>query len=451
MRVKIRDTLFIDIFIIFMILPSIPVLHNEFGKYAKLVLPIGMLIIFYKMFVVQNLIKAKYGWLLCMYILFQCISAVINYKYNLYENMSNIIYTSIPILLVYSDFATESESVRWTKFKNIAWFFVSITASLGVIALGMFTVGYVKESGDLRIGYHLGRLYGLYRSPNGGGIYAVTSIVLSFVLIQKFYLKNSICKFVLWCNIWIEGLYISLTDSKGTYVCIAVSIFSFFFLKTFFLKHKNIIEAFLKGLLAVFSLILIFKSLQFILGYLPSVFDICFPNDVMAEAASSPAISNAGEAMKIYRVETVRQYEYQLGTGRGDIWRTGIEIILRNPIWGVGKANLFDLARTLDLQRVNPSIVSGMHNVYLQIAVTNGIPCLAFFLMFITRSAGNVLRKINSICLRKDKMILVIIGSYLAGMVINNLFEATIAAMQSGVLIIFWLLIGLANQKEGCV
>ena len=92
-----------------------------------------------------------------------------------------------------------------------------------------------------------------------------------------------------------------------------------------------------------------------------------------------------------------------------------------------------------------------MHNVYLQIAVTNGIPCLAFFLMFITRSAGNVLRKINSICLRKDKMILVIIGSYLAGMVINNLFEATIAAMQSGVLIIFWLLIGLANQKEGCV
>ena len=70
MRVKIRDTLFIDIFIIFMILPSIPVLHNEFGKYAKLVLPIGMLIIFYKMFVVQNLIKAKYGWLLCICLLY---------------------------------------------------------------------------------------------------------------------------------------------------------------------------------------------------------------------------------------------------------------------------------------------------------------------------------------------------------------------------------------------
>ena len=40
---------------------------------------------------------------------------------------------------------------------------------------------------------------------------------------------------------------------------------------------------------------------------------------------------------------------------------------------------------------------------------------------------------------------------HISGMVINNLFEATIAAMQSGVLIIFWLLIGLANQKEGCV
>ena len=452
MRIRMKDTAFIVVYLFFMTVVSVPLLHNELGRYAKFILPFGILIIIYKVFVAQYVSQAKYGWILLIFISLQFISAIFNYQNELSENISNIFYLSIPVFIIYPDFANDPENIMWKKFKIISLFFIILTFILGIIALGMFATGYIKEENGIRTGFHLGRLYGIYRSPNGGGIYAFTSLLLSAILILKFYRRNAFFKLLLSGNMLIEFCYISLTDSNGTFV--SIFAFTFIFLFTYFHigKKENFILAVIKGIFGILAVILLLKIIQFVLSYIPSMWNMFSApvQEVSASLATHTSNNPSNLSEGLYRIETTRQYNYELGTGRQDIWKSGIAIICNHPLWGVGKADLFTLAQDMQLTKINPSISAGLHNVFLQIAVVSGIPSMLIFVLFIIKSAKYTLLKISHqmACSNANTYMLSLIGAYLASMVINNLFEATITAMQSGLLIFFWMLIGIVNRRE---
>lgn len=133
-----------------------------------------------------------------------------------------------------------------------------------------------------------------------------------------------------------------------------------------------------------------------------------------------------------------------MGSGRIEIWQMTLKLISKKPLLGCGPDNLWDgLVRncteeTYEYARRTHTAVDKAHNEYLHIAATLGIPALICYIIFI----GIILfPKIK--LLKNSKLNFIIFLS-----LISYLVQAFFNISTIGVAPLFWMLLGIIDNKE---
>lgn len=134
----------------------------------------------------------------------------------------------------------------------------------------------------------------------------------------------------------------------------------------------------------------------------------------------------------------------EMGSSRIEIWNLTSELILKKPIYGCGTDNLKlglvheCTANTIKYFNRTNGVPDKAHNEYLHIAATIGIPALIIYLIFI------LLILLSSIKLAKNKKTYFIISLSIFSYLIQAFFNISTI----GVAPIFWMLLGLSDNKE---
>lgn len=172
------------------------------------------------------------------------------------------------------------------------------------------------------------------------------------------------------------------------------------------------------------------------LGYI-SIFVYCKKKAVKAACIILPIIFVLGlcfsESEDVIRVFT---------SGRNSLWTSAAMAVKEHPFIGVGNTNFVDAVRaardTTDLPGLE---AGGTHNIYIQIAVTNGLIVLGLILSFLGMVLNFVIERLNNLK-RKEKFRFTILTSMMFGILVVNLFESNLVYIISFISMIFWIYLG---------
>lgn len=134
----------------------------------------------------------------------------------------------------------------------------------------------------------------------------------------------------------------------------------------------------------------------------------------------------------------------KMGSGRIEIWKFTLKLISKKPILGCGPDNLWDglvqncTEEIYEYAKKTHIGIDKAHNEYLQIAATIGIPALVCYLIFI---AFILVTKIKLAITNKTYYIILI-------SIISYLVQAFFNISTIGVAPLFWMLLGLIDNKE---
>lgn len=133
-----------------------------------------------------------------------------------------------------------------------------------------------------------------------------------------------------------------------------------------------------------------------------------------------------------------------MGSGRIEIWKMTLKLIVQKPIFGCGTDNLQAGLYTNCTQDFGQfvsrtlTIPDKAHNEYLHIAATVGIPALIIYLLFI-----------GMILLSKTKHILSDKISFIISItLISYLVQAIFNISTIGVAPLFWMILGLVDNQD---
>lgn len=134
----------------------------------------------------------------------------------------------------------------------------------------------------------------------------------------------------------------------------------------------------------------------------------------------------------------------RMGSGRILIWKSTYNVIKKYPIVGCGVDALADGLMKADLPglikfiNIYHTSIDKAHNEYLQIAATIGLPALGVYLIFLTLVLDKNLKG-----LLKDKK-----STFFFIVILGYLAQAFFNISTLGVAPIFWIVLGLSQQKE---
>lgn len=134
----------------------------------------------------------------------------------------------------------------------------------------------------------------------------------------------------------------------------------------------------------------------------------------------------------------------KMGSSRIEIWTITLELIKKKPLLGCGTDNIKEgllkncTEEAYQFIKRSNVIIDKVHNEYLQIAATIGIPALIIYLIFI------ILVLIPKIKLAKNNKIYFIISLT----IISYLVQAFFNISTIGIAPLFWMLLGLSDNRE---
>lgn len=521
---KINRKLFICLYTFFMLSITIPLLHQFTGSFIKIMLVWGFAIVVLDVLKRRDMYKNLGIKILLLFLFFSGLTILIHFKDNFIGNLTSLFYSSILLLVVYTDQYGKTKKEASRDFEHYSLWFCFLVFVCSTISIVMFAIQFSMVDGSYRYGFYMGRLWGVYTSPNAGGMCALVSIVLSFVsmLINKEQKsrRKTILKIFYIINIVFQTVYISLTDSNGTKLTIIASAIIFGFLWFFFI-HKNRVDTVKKmfisisvGLLlsaiCITGVVILGKAVSYLPAYIKNVQTmVSSPKDENSEVSKNKesavnekieasridlseiseieddgnlteigidersqevyeeankrndvdtktdipkvedeietSVHSQKDKQKLESVDIGRRYEnFDGGSGRFDLWKIGFRIFKKNPILGVGQANIGKEALK-NGDGINEELVNrahtGMHNVFLQVLVSHGVIGLILFVSFFVNYFATFIKK-----LKKKKCLISMAGllvfTMITAMFFNNLMESTIYLCQSGITVMFWLMLG---------
>lgn len=377
---------------------------------------------------------------LLLFIFAVFISSVINFKYGIFKNLKDIVWLFITFFVIYSSPKSESgdEKIqRFYKIQNLITYvwgalaFCSILTALMQISY----ISYVKDDWYLRVGIVENRLFGVFNNTNSASIISLISLIFSVYQVK---FKNSYFakKWINLSNIFIQYIYISLSESRGTYM---VLMFASFLTSLFWVydklgrkkKVKNILASILFSVFVSFfilvSMFLIIKLFEFLSIFYSMIF---------GDNAQNLAVSK--------RVDFINNND--ISNLRFRLWLDSWEIFKNNWLFGVTAGNLVNYAKIHFPQSlIATRNYSRVHNTWIGFLVFNGIFGGLILFTFFSQKIIDISKYYSKQNIFKNSLIfnlcvLIILSICLYGMV-----ESEILFVNSTVSIIFWLLLGLID------
>ena len=378
---------------------------------------------------------------LLLFIFAVFISSIINFKYGFFKNLKDIIWLFITFFIIYSSPKSESENDKIRKFCKIQNLITYVWGTLAfcsilTVFMQISYISYVKDDWYLRVGIVENRLFGIFNNTNSASIISLISLIFSTYQIK---FKNVFCtkRWINLSNIIVQFIYISLSESRGTYM---VLMFASFLTSLFWFydklgrkkKVKNILASILFSVFVSFfilvSIFLIIKLFKFI---------SIFYSIIFGDNAQNLAVSK--------RVDFINNND--ISNLRFRLWLDSWKVFKNNWLFGVTAGNLVNYAKIHFPQSlIATRNYSRVHNTWIGFLLFNGIfgglILFAFFINKIidifTYYSKHSVYKTNSIF---NLCILIVLCICLYGTV-----ESEILFVNSTVSIVFWISLGFINQ-----
>lgn len=242
-----------------------------------------------------------------------------------------------------------------------------------------------------------GKLFsGIYNNENTLGIMAFISIILSIVVLANGFNRD---KYIYFLNICLQ-IFI-LYKARANSAVLAMLIF------IVVLIILNIKNSFIKAT----TILLLFTS---------SVF-------------TWYKLYNAGK-LSLYL------------NGRYAIWKTSINVIKENIYFGVGNVNVADSVIKASKAPLMGVEGGGMHNIFIQISVANGLISSIIFILFLLFTTLFIHKYIMNNYGSSNINVLIISFSLIVSLVAINMFEANLIYIVSFISFIFWSMLSFILQ-----
>lgn len=374
----------------------------------------GVIIVYLEFKVYKTLYFKKYKYPLILFFLLGFVTIII------YGNKgSNLkLWASIWIqfFILFSEVKVDNKyqvakemSLICKSFIIPSLIFSAMTAIMYVLKVNMTIYGY--KHGMTGYGAYLG----VYAGTNTQGLVAAASIMLTLLLFGLRLLNKRMVP-LYWFNIVVQliVLYISKGRSAMVGLLVYLVIYSVVMIKSRKLRLVYIVYLLVFGLLGGF---------------------------ILSQGDSSLVNKNK---------------ELGFFSGRVLLWSQGVKVVKENPIYGVGVSNLVKEVKKVATNDLPGIEGGGMHNIYLQTAISNGVISLVLLVVFFLYISYLIYKwlvryKVNNV----EKKIVAAIFSITIAIYIINFVEANMLYVANFIATIYWILLGYAmsfvrkeNNKE---
>lgn len=320
----------------------------------------------------KKIIYNKNFLLLTLFVISFAVSAAVHYQYGISGNLKGFVWLCMQIWLLYLWF--DGEDVR-RQIKYIGNVFIAIVTMQNIVNFILFFIGFsyrkVFGYGDIHmLGFHWGRLWGIYDDPNHGAAISVLAIVFAL------YLLGENVKYKKWyvMSLIFQTLYIYWSDSRTGIYSLVLAIVIWGVVASSY-KYKNCFKKKVRGYAfsvgAALLIIALVSPVQNVSGEIRNKTKFVYEKYCLGERGEDLEEEDEDE-------EVGRKGEMSDPSNRRfAIWKSGVEIWETSPIIGVSWANLEpyaekELPETYivdnDLQKFR-----SLHNMIIDVLVGQGI------------------------------------------------------------------------------
>lgn len=444
-----NGALFRIVMVVVALVCAVPFIHMEIGRYVKLLLVWGAVVLVYDAFTRRLCFKSKYALLFLWFSLSYFITVLLNE--NKSDNFAQLCYMIVFMFLLYSYDLKESREQKWRELKIVAYLVIGITFFLSAVSFVtfMFSVNrtYQQNGSDMFIGMFENRLWGLY-NPNTGSTLNMISIILSMLFLYK---ENSArsTKVFLWFNVVLQWLCLVLTQSRTAWYTMVIFFGIFVFFRITCLHRVGQIKGLVQiavrltaSVVVVVLLLISHSPVKKVLSYVPGTIEYVKVL-IKDEQPEPPAPPNKIEPIDIGRVEEEEDRPGGVTNGRIELWKGGLKVFLQHPLFGVGRENIPDAAKEFVPEYWHNNLDRGsLHNIYLTTLVSAGIMGFIPLALFVIFAFVDMLKILFSRKHYADASKLYVLIPLLLSLFIADFFEARIMFVFGPFSVLLWVFFG---------
>lgn len=331
----------------------------------------GAFLLALDVFFFKNYRKMAHYWVYILFIFCAAISSALNVKYGFTSNISTILWLSIQMGL----FTTMGHLFTREQYHKWLTLFFSVSGALWGLASAISLYQFVFVSGYrvfmngrmIRQSLYDNRLFGIFIDPNLG------SFVGFLVMWGMFYLMIRFKKKWLYVlgtfNCILQFLYIVLSGSRSTQVCMAISLsYTLIYAIIHHFPKKHTSQKPLQIFCCIVAPFVCTAVLLFTFSGLRAG---------LANVADSLSPENHTGASELIR----KDIEEDSSNNRMDIWKGYLVLLKDRPIFGLSPRNAWNYADTEHPDSYLAQHHYDVHNAY--IAVLAGMGIVGFLAMLL--------------------------------------------------------------------
>ena len=322
----------------------------------------GVLLGLYNLFIKKAYLKVKKIEYLVLFFLLNIVTSLIVIKYGFSTNVKNSVVFFIYFFAIYPvfhSFTAKKSRVLFDVFFSV----VTVANTLGVlISIAQFFMlkGYhvLDYKGLLiRQGFVESRLFGILASPN---YLSIISLIIIIYLWTRLSIYNTFIKTLAIVSIVLNFVYIVLSGSRTTMICLLVVAFLYAFMSADWTKKP---KALLSLVLAVGLVFVTYNTVK----YSSDVYLKAHTVELQNQQAGG---QNGENNLSLERTDTS---EENISNNRFAIWQSTASFILKRPLFGYSSGNWFELGKEYDASAYIIEQHYLTHNGYLELLFYNGL------------------------------------------------------------------------------
>lgn len=322
----------------------------------------GVLLGLYNLFIKKAYLKVKKIEYLVLFFLLNIVTSLIVIKYGFSTNVKNSVVFFIYFFAIYPvfhSFTAKKSRVLFDVFFSV----VTVANTLGVlISIAQFFMlkGYhvLDYKGLLiRQGFVESRLFGILASPN---YLSIISLMIIIYLWTRISIYNTFIKTLAIVSIVLNFVYIVLSGSRTTMICLLVVAFLYAFMSADWTKKP---KALLSLVLAVGLVFVAYNTVK----YSSDVYLKAHTVELQNQQAGGQNVENN---LSLERTDTS---EENISNNRFAIWQSTASFILKRPLFGYSSGNWFELGKEYDASAYIIEQHYLTHNGYLELLFYNGL------------------------------------------------------------------------------
>ncbi len=383
----------------------------------------GFLILVHNFLIEKLAFKVKYKYLLWLFLILMIITSIIHITIWFIPNIVITYFTAVCFFMFYGIYThrtqeqIEQEMIFILKF---LMYFSLISGSISLVIIWFKPeICLFKPEDCIWNYYNLGifknRLTGIYVNPNMLACAMIIGIVSCDILCDSYIcqkLQKKINKYVIFICLVVNFMCLFLSDSNASFVFMIIYCTVRVFCNMFFKNNTYYFSKLIKSILITFGFSVLITSGSFALretcqNFISNIMTDIYRHEDMFKRKFEPKENNiidiinnksiqkeqkdqesfpenVTEVFNEVITETlpdmhIGRENYEVSSGRINLFRQGIEIFKHNPWFGIGRANLGLYGKKY---LKNGLSHSDLHNAYLTILVSYGIIGFVIFAIF---------------------------------------------------------------------